>query len=435
MTRVGYVKIGRSMPLPPDRWGEVGGDNEPIVLLHKLATRHPEVEWVLVGRNTGEDPQAIGLPANVVNPWTTMRDEAKAITKAAKDDKQMLTDNLHALTRDLFMGLDGLIVWAGQHGTSNSPIPVVGGDRVTDPQISFVNYGSYVVRGINAWRDQDPVAHQELWLCPDVRNYLKCRDLKWPPPPILGQYDWKKWEKHYRFGDPNDAHRWAPHLGIECKWSEAGVWAARHQYLSSRLELVGIPSSVPFNDVWEDRLNFGMIVNENRAYVTKDRLSILKEWVLPLQPDFIHGKWSPKSLGELGMDITTVPWNEVWTTIQRARCTLTTPASGSGWATTKPWEAFGSGTVCFFHPFYDDQGSIIPRPDQVKNLPDDDPIKQLTTWLRVQTPADLQARVTLLSQDRDTWRWLVNLQRWYFDLAMGQAECIDTIGDRLGIRS
>ena len=172
--RIGYAKLGRSMPLPPDKWGKVGGDNEPPMLLNRLARRMPNDDFILIGRNSGENPQSVGLPANVTNPWTEWRADIKAAASAASvhDTVQRLDE----ITIATWMSLDAIIVWAGQHGTSNSPIPMVNSGELTNPQFSFVNYGSYIVRGISAWRDVDPHARQEIWLCPDPRNYLKARD-------------------------------------------------------------------------------------------------------------------------------------------------------------------------------------------------------------------------------------------------------------------
>ena len=414
--RVGYAKIGRAMPLAQAKWGEVGGDNEPPILLDKLARMYPQHEFVIIGRNSGENPQAIGLPANVTNPWEDLKGVPRTIHKECGDDLEKRTAMMYELIAEPAASLDAFIVWAGQHGTSNQPIPKVGApDELTKPQESFVNYAGFIIRAINDWRAVDPVARREVWLCSDVRNYLKCRDLALPPIGVLAQFDWHKTEKHYRWNTPGQ-----PWAGSE--WSEPNVWSSRHDYHYARLELVGIRPDTSFYLSPELRNDFGMIVNENRAYVSNDRKSILKEWVLPMQPSFIHGKWSDKSLAELGVDIQPTPWETIGAKMAQVRCTLTTPASGSGWATAKPWECFASGTICFFHPDYDSQDHILA-----------DAPPELHQWLRVDTPAELKQRIDMLSADHATWEWLARMQRAHFDKAMAESLAEQTIGRWAGL--
>lgn len=424
MAEVGYSKLGRALNLAPSRWGEVGGDNEPPVLLNKLARAHPEHTFWVLGRNQGDVPQDIGFPDNVRNPWAEWRPVLREGMKGMKsplsrEEKMRLIEVYDALTYPTFVEMDHHIVWTGQHGTSNQPIPMVGGEKITNPQDAFVNYASYIIRGLNGWRDTlvDPASRAEFWLCPDPRNYLKCRDLKWPPEEIASQVDWHKNEKHYRWGDAEtDPAR------FDCTWAEPGVWKAEHRYRYSGLELSGIPSSITCTYDWSDRKRFGMLVNENRAYVNLDRLTILKDWVLPLQPDFIHGKWSKKSLEELDLQITPVEWFDIFDQIRTVKSTFTTPASGSNWATTKPWEAFAVGTVCFFHPDYDTQDHILGRPG----------FEDLKSWLRIVAPQDLQARVDIVHEDRETYTWLAQEQRRLFDQAMDEAQIVNYLGSNIG---
>lgn len=416
--KVGYAKIGRSMPLPPSKFGEVGGDNEPPVLLNKLARRHPEHEFIIIGRNSGEEPLAVGLPDNVKNPWLDWREEAAAKTKEAAGSTPKVVAMLDELTMATWVDLDAVIVWAGQHGTSNTPIPIVGGTELTNPQISFVNYASYVVRGISVWRDRDPVARQEVWLCPDPRNYLKCRDLKWPPPPVVCQFTWQKQEKHYRYDDPCD-----PQF-FNCTWDEHNVWKATHHYEYQELENVGIPSNLPHDVLdWSERKRFGILINEARTGVRDNRRDVLKQWVLPLGPDWIAGKWTPQSQGRLGLVIQPIPWYSVFETLQTIKSTFTTPSSGSGWATTKPWECFATGTICFFHPHYDSQDNILGRPG----------FEALKQWLRVDTPEMLRHRVDAVDSSRETYEALAQEQRRLYDEATVQQRAITVIEERTGM--
>src|SRR5690606_28439834 len=141
------------------------------------------------------------------------------------------------------------------------------------------------------------------------------------------------------------------------------------------------------------------------------------------------GTWSKKSMETLGVEINPIPWHQTWDYVRSSKCTFTTPSSGSGWATTKPWEAFAVGTVCFFHPAYDDQGHIIPtRAHVLQGRVDHDPeLKALAEWLRPRTPDDLRKAVERLDHDRDAWLWLVQAQRRLFDRAMTEQRCIGMI--------
>ena len=135
-------------------------------------------------------------------------------------------------------------------------------------------------------------------------------------------------------------------------------------------------------------------------------MSIIKEWVLEDRPNAeIFGVWTDVSKAALGRpDIRPCPYEHLGSTLQRWRTTLTTPASGSGWATAKPWECFAYGTVCFFHPHYDDQDWIL------RDAP-----KELRDWLRVPSVESMNKRIAHLAQDQAAWEWIVTEQRKHFE--------------------
>lgn len=432
MAKFGYAKIGRAQPLPMDKWSGVGGDFEPPILLNKLARRHPEHEWIFVGRNSGENAQAAGFPANVRNPWEHWRSEGSRIAKEYRGDDQKVADALHAMTVDEFRDLDGLIIWLGQHGTSNYPIPEVDDpSKLTQPQQAFINYVSFITLGANVWQDENR-GLEPIFLCPDARNYHKARDHKHPPiRSIMSQYDWVRQQRHYRWGDPEPIPKTVKNSIVD---DGNGVWKAHHVYSYDRLEIVGIPSKVEWSPHWEDHdVNFGMFINEARDYVKWNRADAMQDWVLPANPDYLHGKWTDKSLARLGVNISPMDWNPMYQLLKRTKCTFTTPSSGSGWATTKPWESFANGVVCFFHPMYDDQGNIIPTLDQCAGKQGE--LYDLARWLRLREPEDLQKRVRMLSQDRDAWNWIAQAQRRHWEKATEDAQCIKEIERRLGLSS
>lgn len=431
-----YGKLGRSMPLTLAKCGTLGGDIEMTATLTALAKMRPDDTIVLIGRNTGENPQLAGLPDNIINPWT----ELNGVVRQFLNDNKMNHPNLsikeHQLAGEFMLGLtagwwdaaDDVVMWIGQHGTTNHPIPKVE-DRsiLTKPHDAFTYYVGYLLRGINRWRDIDPLRHEPVFLNADPRNYLKMRDLKHPlSHPVLTQFDFTHNIKHERYGDPG---------------GYGDVWSAKVHNTYSRLELnallPGTPSGdlLKFNGAWENRRSFGIVINEARAIgvpYPKTRLHAMLNWIMPLNPAFIHGTWSKSSVqavrvaGYTGFDPSPLPWSQYTDTMHQVRCTLTTPSSGSGWATTKPWEAFGLGVVCFFHPDYDTQDNIL------KDAP-----TMLQRWLRVRSFTELRDRVIHLSTPagRQDWEWLVLAQRAHFDNNVGTFGATPTfmnmINDRL----
>jgi hypothetical protein len=426
-----YGKVGRSISLTSEGWGVVGGDSEPPRLLASLAHRNPGDTFVIVS-TCRDDPQACGYPPNVVNAWTPerlawYRDAVKPhqdiMRNVGKTDTRMLDairgieSVVDALLLPLTEKLSGVIVWAGQHGTANSVLPAVT-DRsrtrgFTRPYDSFVFYGGGIFRLINAWRDLDPLHNEETWLIADARNYLKARDMKWPlANPVLGQFDFTRDLHHERFGDELSPNlRWP-----KSKWKTDHTWLSTITYRYSSLEVCSLigaqlppsPLSTAFRK-WGERESFGLFINEagwhtgqgkdQEAAGRLQRAPIVQEWVLPLEPSFIHGKWTTASQDKLGITVTPAPWSEYFTTLASVKSTFTTPSSGSGWATTKPWEAFAAGTVCFRHPAYDTQDHIYGK------LP-----QWACEWLSPPTKEDLWTRVRQLDNDPTTWVHLVNTQ-------------------------
>lgn len=397
--KIGYSKVGRSWKLDPHAGVTGSGDIDVVNALKRLAALRPDDTFYLLGRNSGELPQDVGYPGNVINPWVEI---GPILKQAAIHDNATYVAFMEEHMRRFFVEMDEHIVWAGQHGASNSVIPKVE-DRTqfTSPQDSMQRYAGFIIDGVNHWRDA-ALDREEIWLCPDVRNYVKCRDLKWPlRNTVIAQFDWANKTKHERYGDTTD-----PSL-FSAEWASDGVWYADARYSYNSLELTALddPSEdKPFAG-WDDRfVKFGMIVNENRAYVSNDRLSILQSYVLDVMPEAeIFGVWSKASMDVMGRSIRPCPSEHMRTVVQRWKTTLTTPASGSGWATAKPWEAFQNGTVCFFHPKYDTQNHILK-----------DASPALNEWLRVRDAVHFRKLVEYVNQNREVWEWIVNEQYEYF---------------------
>ena len=417
--RIGYAKLGRSMPLQLGDCGSNGGDVEMIPTLQLLAERHPDVEFVIIGRNSGEEPARVGLPANITNPWTGWWPKIRAEMNAAKlnhpalsvDEHLRLAEIFDRYTRDAFVLLDGVVMWLGQHGTTHTPLPSIKDRSVlTKPYDSLSLYGGYLLRGINAWRDVDPHNREEVLLNPDPRNVPKYRDGRYPwRHAVLSQHDQVNAIKH-----------------------EEGDRVVSSTVLSvySRLEISGLLPSTPFtnlikfNDDHNRPHDFGIVFNETRRDVAleKSRRYILEKWVFPLSPGFIYGQWSDATRRQLGIRIEPIDVLNYFSTIQTTRCTLTTPSSGSGWATAKPWECFAAGVVCFFHPAYDDQNHIL-----------NDAPYALASWLRVRHPIDLRDRIRYMRDNPEYWQEIVRLQRNHYLKAIDELSYLTKIEQRLGL--
>ena len=432
--KVGYAVLGRTFNMDPKKWGFVGGDDEPPLLLKDLAERNPDRDFYVMGRAPEDNPQDYGMPSNVYNPWIEWRPLLKeemarrGISGNFSDQTNVkryikLTDEI---MWPLYDELDDMIVWLGQHGTTNTPIPQVKNyswDNVTKPQASFVNYSSFIVRGINYWRRNDPLNREEIYLIADARNYRKARDFKWPTRhPVIGQFEFSRTEKNERFHDT----RTPEELGFgDISTVDPDIptlWLSKQNYTYDRLEICGaLPhhQDTHFNETFEGRSHFGLFINEARSYVSENRLKAMTEYIMPCEPAWVHGKWSDESLKTLGMDIQPVGFDNYWDKLRTTRTTFTTPSSGSQWATTKPWQAFAAGVVCFFHPYYDKQNHILEGAHP-----------RLIEWLRVENPAQLKKRIDYVNQNEDTWRWLINAQREWYDKAVAEKRHLHSIERR-----
>ena len=429
---IGYGKLGRSMPLTLEQCGNLGGDVEMVAVVKEMALRHPNDTFVLIGRNSGEDPAHVGMPHNIFNPWINWRGQLRE-RLAAAGIKGNLTVEQHRIVTKIYcdmMGpiwkeLDGLVLWVGQHGSSNMSIPRIefphaqwdDHSQWTKPQDWCAFYAGYMLDGVNQFREGREDTHDVVWLNADARNRHKMRDLKHRlRNPILTQYTFSNNIKHEQYdGSP-------PKVG-----------AVHNIY--SRLEVNGLAHGTPFGDLITYNpnptgraYNFGMFINEARAIGVKtgmDRLSAMREWVLPLieshaNRSWFHGTWSQKSQDEMRLSISPAPWDQYYPTLNDTLCTFTTPSSGSGWATAKPWEAFAGGTICFFHPDYDDQDNIL-----------EDAHPNLREWLRLKTPRDLKTRVAAVTANPSTASWLIQRQREHFEKAMTEKRYLKMIEEMI----
>lgn len=440
--KIGYAKLGRSMPLRLDKCGSNGGDVEMVPTLQLLAERHPDVEFIVIGRNSGDKPQDVGLPANVTNPWgnwgwsplvrAKLNELGLSHPNLTIEDHRQVLEVLRFYAEPMIMDLDGIVMWVGQHGTTNTPLPSIQRPGTfTKPHDWSTLYCSYLLQGINRWRDVDPLNREEVMLNADPRNVVKYRDSKWPwRHPVLSQYERVDNVKHERYGAGVELFTEFAQHDKELTPDARDIWHGRTRSVYSRLEISGLLPGTPFaqtiryTDNHVRAHDFGIIFNETKREVAlaRSRRHILERWVMPLSPGFIRGKWSEATKRELNVAIEPVDVDDYFYLLSTARCTLTTPSSGSGWATAKPWEAFAAGVVCFFHPAYDDQNHILRDAPAV-----------LQTWLRVSNPLELRDRVRQMRDNPGFFTEIVWLQRNHFEIAVEEKRYLREIEKRLNL--
>lgn len=398
--KIAYGKVGRSIPLSLTSASNVGGDIEVVRLLEILLERGHEVH--LVGRNRGDLQHS-----HLVNHWSpgglfgNVPDAARAMGPTFDVYNSFIQENARQLPK-----FDAWIIWLGQHGSSLHPVPAVQAGKIgtyTNPMISDVNYAYPIIAILNVLNITPD------WLCPDPRNMIKFRDL-WNPHQrvIHAQYNTRKNNTFW------DERLMAPVNGFQ---QVGKLHEGETVYAYSGIELLAapltsetyVPRAVPDQP-------FGLLVNEGYNNIgSKGRLHVIKEWCRDLGKYDIVGTWSESSQAVLGRTITPCSLSDVTVTLQRWQSTMTFPATGSGWATAKPWECFKAGTICFKHPGYDTQNHIYNRHFMVNALGESDGM-DLFNFLTPFGPAGLKMRINDLdaAETSTTYERYSRLQYRYF---------------------
>lgn len=391
--KIAYGKLGRAMQVDRSDLSNVGGDIEVVNLLDKLIREGHEVH--IVGRSQGHrDPLLYDW--KYIDQWDK-GGVFHGVPRVGNVDRGggEQFKKYDAFLRDAVMKLpryDAIFLWLGQHGTSLAPVPGIQKDGTTTPMLNDVVYGHPVALVANILRERDGV--RTTWLCPDPRNVIKHRAL-WhnEQAPVLAQF--------------NTTRNFAT-------WDErvAGGRLGRSsiQYLYSGIELLAIEHIKPTLEGRERRLAAipdrlcGILTNEGYTNLGhRGRLHLMQAWFKD-QDYEIFGTWSEKSQEALNRRISPVEHAHVLHTLQRWRATLTLPATATGWATSKPWECFLAGVVCFRHPDYDTQNHIYGQ-----HMPE-----ELRKFLSPPTSTAFRDRLKQL-EDPVLWRHIVSLQWDYLD--------------------
>ncbi len=335
--KIAYAKLGRSIPLSMDEPSYVGGDAEVVNLMHRLGDQGHEIHVVGRNRLDFEAPWLVNhwAPGQVFHgcpglpPVAIGRDVPEYVPFA-----EFIRKAVASLPE-----FDATVVWLGQNGSSLHPVPKINDkNEYTSPLVSLVAYGHPVVSVVNAQ------PREAILLCPDPRNTIKFRDFHKPlKESVLGQYNYVKRDSFY--DEPNDT---------------LTIGESRYHYAAIEMLALRDVRSATLGDF--PPLPCGLLVNEGPHDVRNPRRVLVPEWMSYAPSDWeIFGVWSKDGERALGRQPYPVSVANVDTVMKRWRYTCAFPASGSGWATAKPWECFRAGCICFRHPAYDDQDHIYNR--------------------------------------------------------------------------
>lgn len=451
----------------------------------RLARRNPDIEWVMIGKNSGDGWKT---EPNITNPWVdTCRGQPYNNISARQTPppgKPFIPYrksaggfwvNPEAYARDVSIAkligeLDGAVIHVGQHGTSHIELPQsnvtwaearANPDLITSPQLWSRNYGEYLVRGLNALGDRSDGLVPIIWIITDPRNYLKARDVKWPTGTrnILAQYQYERTARHERYLDPREPWRFTGAPGDEFDLStperNGEVWQSTHRYVYGGLELMILP------DDWrswgpasfDERLPAGIAstsFSDGRIGKEPRRSELIRDFLLTNYPEAeIFGKWDKVSLTDVpdGKVIQNKP-EQFPELLNRWRVTLSLPALGSSWTVSKVYQCFAARVACFMVGRLDDQGWLLPskRPaagttpvpgtdGEFHSVRDDWTIQDihLARWLRVETPTEFGARAEYVNVNRSVWEWITNAQRELLERRWNEYQTETMIEDMLGV--
>lgn len=476
--KIGYAKLGRSISLDLSS-GDMAGNAEAYNVLMRLAARHSEHEFYIIGKNNGKGTDR--LPRNVINlwdvpdgisrsPWVHSNGKYRCafcktevgVSQWALDccDRARECEAVEEYIKVMTLRMDALIMHVGQHGILHAPIPPAPNKWsegiFATPYAWARNYGHYLIDAVNRWCDvRDGGKGKLVWLDPDPRNFMKARDIKWPTgtteeEPILSQYEFVRDAKHERYLDM----RTPQELGFKAELLVDGeVWKVDHHYRYSGLELAILPDdwatwgSRPF----ADRDPVAVATTAPFLPDVRVRRSVyVQRWIFDNWPDAkVYGKWSDKSLADVtGTVIENNPL-QFPDLLGSSRVTVSLPPSGTlsglNWVVAKPYQCYAANTACFFIPPVDSQGWVLPNTRQVDGshrvaddlwsvrddwTPDE---LQLARWMRVDTPEQLKKRADAINADATTWWWVVGTQRALLQRRWDEKLLETLIEQRLGL--
>lgn len=360
MLKIGFGKIGKSILFDNKKWGMIGGDAAPSVLLLALAELNPDITFYLIGKSdysklSKEDIVELVPNNNIVNVWQN----SKAVNK--EPDTYVLDYfNKNNIKLDYCVFLSGP---SGQCTLENFMKTIKGGTTAI-PLYSFKNYVGYYTRFLNETKTPYITIAEDPRYTP-----IKARDLIERERLILGQFNETKKIKHLRALDDHTNI----HSDIQIKYS--GV---------ERITMLG--ATKPSFDIFTKprSIKFQIYMNGVTDTGAEDRKKIMDEYVHKYFKDTkVYGEWDASLYGDI---YKKVKMTDCVDELYDTKYTLIVPVQ-KGWVTSKFWKMIQYGIVPFFHKYYDSQ----------KHL-------KVNEYLRVNSPEELRDKIEELEANEDLYK-------------------------------
>lgn len=373
---VAYGKLGRSIIFKRQNWAAIGGDNEPPMLLQKLAELNPDVTFYLVGRSdfSRMDPtdRAAMFPlGNVVDCF-------EGYTKKSGVDRITLAERYFP-DRGLPYPDVGLI-WAGPTGQANIPNflrKVKEPTEFAKPLEMLCGYAGPVISFLN--RSQIPWAT----LVPDPRYWRPiAKDLFHQPAIALSQINGVETSRHITSHTDHTVIKTSvqlKYIGLETTF----LLSQNAKVAAPSDDILGFDeATVPAEPVGEKTVKFMVVCNQGDP--SFDRYKMLKKYVLDRE-DFsdaeVYGKWNDEIIASDARFKGPLKFDLLQAKLRHVKYTFMIPIN-LGWATAKWCEMAHYGIIPFMHPAYDAQNNA-----------------GLPAYLRVQDADELYAKIQELEAD------------------------------------
>lgn len=298
----------------PNKWGAIGGDNEPSLIYLALAKFFPQHNFYMIGRSDIKQNRH-RIPSNIIDAW-----EGKT-----KDH-----DYTYPLMNTAHITFDGGIFMCGLSTKYNIPTskhkPLMMFQNATAPIYHFINEHKL----------------DYILLAPDPRYIKNGVDLKVPAKYCFSQYSYTHFHEHL----------------INSKDVISTPFEVQYEGLEKAF-LIGNKPHSPKEKT--ERLN--IILNQKGAM---DRGPMLLPYIEG-ENCKIYGKWTTIPDDRFKGPVKFIALRQ---RLLSTKYTLMIPTD-IGWVTSKFWEMVHMGVVPFMHPSYDKQ-EHLPYSNKLKvNSPEE----------------------------------------------------------------
>lgn len=304
-------KIGRSCLFDPNKWGAIGGDNEPSLIFLALAKHLPEHNFYMIGHSDIKQNRQ-RIPKNIIDAW---------------DGKTREHDYTYPYINTKHIKFDGGIFMCGLSAKFNIP------NKDNKILSMFKTYTAPIYHFINEHN------LNYMLLAPDPRYIKNGLDLRVPAKYCFSQFSMTHFHEHY-----------INNTDIITSSFEVGY---------NSLEKAFLIGNKPCENVKKtDRLN--IILNQKG---TKDRGPILMPFI---KDEFcnVYGKWDDWYYDNDPRFKGPVKFIELRQKLVKTKYSFIVPVE-EGWVTSKFWEMVHMGVIPFMHPSYDTK-CYLPCSNELK---------------------------------------------------------------------